>query len=88
MNFYESVSRYYEELSHRLPPSIDREGCESCVNAGEPEFAITELLELAFVDGSLTFEILKDVEEKMFDSPSVLRMVNALRELMTQNSVA
>lgn len=87
MGFYEDVAQYYAELSNKLPATLDKEGCEIALRAGEPESAVTELLELAYEDGTLTYEILNEAESRV-DSATMEDFVNALREYMKRDSVA
>ena len=87
MSYFDEVIGCYRDLSSRFPAELDREDSELCLNEGEPESALTGLLEEAYENGSLTEGILDEVEKK-FDLPPIGDTVRALRAMMRSNNSA
>ncbi|MCQ9353447.1 hypothetical protein NQ015_07705 [Corynebacterium sp. 153RC1] len=75
----------YKSLDLMLPAQVPRELSESALRAGEPESAISGLLDEAFGVGALTQEVIDFVESVYSDGP-VIEMLEALKQLQRDSA--
>lgn len=72
-----SDSEIYCKMCNIVDSSVDLTGANANFEAGEPEFAITSLLEAAFEAGKLTAKLI-DTANQYYSSGPVPEMLNAL----------
>lgn len=73
----------YETLSKMLDKHVAREEAENSVAAGEPESAISDLLDAAYSVGALSQDVV-DYIESVYTGGPVIEMLAALRMLEEQ----
>jgi len=73
----------YQCVSELLSDSVDREGAELSVESGEPESAISGLLDEAYTSDALSQEVIDYVQSIYTDGP-VIEMLDALRMFENQ----
>lgn len=69
---------FYEQVAAMLDPSVDKSMSAGDVAGGEPESAVSTLLDEAYCEGKLTPEIVSLVERRYTSGP-VAEMLVALR---------
>ncbi|QPK78274.1 hypothetical protein G7Y31_06700 [Corynebacterium lizhenjunii] len=67
----------YRRLDAMLPPGVERWGAQANFEAGEPECAITALMDAAFVAGGLPVEALRLIRSN-YDGGPVIEILEAL----------
>lgn len=73
----------YERLDSMLPGKVPRWLSESAIDAGEPESAISDLLDAAYSVGALSQDVIDYIESVYTDGP-VIDMLEALQMIDEQ----